>query len=175
MLGSFKRSVIWNECKSKIQTVSTIPAEGGNIDSKRILLNSSFQRVNRLFVMGFNTNTVKRNTDDAESHRRYFLPRIEIKDYNVLIDERSFDDQNINDSITRYNELLKLTTGKSEDYTTGCLIDHDYYINDYNIAAVDLSHQAILNLDPKSIQAGQHLRAQILTVLEFSKGTVKVY
>ena len=103
---SFKRSVIWNEYKSKIQTVSTIPPEGGNFDTKIILLDSSFQRVNRLFVMGFNTNTVTRNTDDAESHRIYFLPRIEIKDYNVLIDERNFDDQNINDSITRYNELL---------------------------------------------------------------------
>ena len=53
---------------------------------------------------------------------------MEIKDYNVLIDGRNFYDQNINNSITRYNELLKLTTGKSEDYTTGCLIDYDWYI-----------------------------------------------
>ena len=52
---------------------------------------------------------------------------MEIKDYNVSIDG-NFYDQNINNSITRYNELLKLTTGKSEDYTTGCLIDYDWYI-----------------------------------------------
>ena len=66
--------------------------------------------------MGFDINTVKRNSDDPESHQSYYLPRTEIKDYNVLIDGRNFYDQNINDSITRYNEFLKLTTGKSEDH-----------------------------------------------------------
>ena len=74
--------------------------------------------------MGFDANTVERNTGEENSHRKYFLPRIEIKDYNVLIDGINFYDQNINESITRYNEILKLTTGKSEDHTTGCLIDY---------------------------------------------------
>ena len=37
----FKRSVFWNEYKSKIQAITT-----GN--AKRILLDSSFQGVNRL-------------------------------------------------------------------------------------------------------------------------------
>ena len=152
LLGeNFKRSVIWNEYKSKIQTVSTIAGEGGNADTERISLDRSFQGVNRLFVMVFDGNTVSRNTDDPESHQRYFLPRIEIKDYNVLIDGRNFYDQSINDSITRDNKLLKLTTGKSEDYTTGCLIDYDWYAKVYNIVAVDLSHQAVLNSDPKAI------------------------
>ena len=32
-----------------------------------------------------------------------------------------------------------MTTGSSEDYSTGCLLDYDYYIKDFNIAAVDLS------------------------------------
>ena len=113
--NSFKRSVIWNEYKSKIQTVRTGDL-AENIDTKRILLDPSYQGVNRLFVMGFDINTVKRNSNDPESHQSYYLPRIEIKDYNVLIDGRNFYDQNINDSITRYNEFLKLTTGKSEDH-----------------------------------------------------------
>ena len=103
-------SVFWNEYKSKIQAVTTENA-AENIDTKRILLNSSFQGVNRLFVMGFDTNTVKRNSE--KSHRRYVLPRIDIKDYNFLIDGRSFYDQNISDKITRYNELSKLTTVKA--------------------------------------------------------------
>ena len=99
--------------------------------------------------------------------------------YNFLIDVRNFYDQIINDSITRYNELLRLTTGKSEDYTTGCLIDYDYYINNHNIIAVDLSHQAVLDSDPKEIQQiefiykiGRDLTAQILIVLEKEKETV---
>ena len=75
----------------------------------------SFQGVNKLFVVGFDNNTVKRNNGDTESYRRYFLTRVEIKDYNRLIDGRNFYDQNISDKITRYNELIRLTTGKSED------------------------------------------------------------
>ena len=38
--------------------------------------------------MGFDHNTVKRNTGDRESHKKYFLPRVEIKDYNVLNDDK---------------------------------------------------------------------------------------
>ena len=77
------------------------------------MLDSSFSRVNKLFVMGFDNGSVKRNNAGAESHRRYFLPRVEIKDYNVLIDRRNFYDQNISGNITRYNELVKLTTEKN--------------------------------------------------------------
>ena len=50
--------------------------------------------------MGFNIDTVETNSNNAISHRRYFLPRIEIEDYNVLIGGRNFYDQRINDSIT---------------------------------------------------------------------------
>ena len=75
--------------------------------------------------MGFDNDSVKRNISDLQSHRKYYLPRVEIKDFNVLIDGRNFYDQNINDSITRYTELLKFTTGRSEDYSIRCLFDCD--------------------------------------------------
>ena len=92
--------------------------------------------------------------------------------------------------MTRYNELLKLTTGRSEYYTTGCLIDYDYYINDYNILPISLKQQENLDSHSKAIQQIEFIykldndkRAQILTilekekeaVLEFIKGAVKVY
>ena len=181
----FKRSVIRNEYKTKIETVRQ-----NDNNFKRTLLDASYSGVNRLFAMGFNNSNIKRNSNDPLSHRRYYLLRMEIKDYNVLIDGRNFYDQNINNSITRHNELLKLTTGKSEDYTTGCLTDYDWYIKDFNIDAVDLSHQAVLDSDPKAIQEIEFIykltngtEQQILpvlekekeTILEFSKGTVKVY
>ena len=162
--------------KSKIQTITSAAAEEGNNSTKRVVLDTSFQSVSRLFVMGFDNDSIKRNNEDPQSHRRYCLPRIEIKDYNVLIDGRNFYDQNINDSITRYTELLKFTTGRSEDYSTGSLTDYNYYIKDYNIAAIDLSHQPVLNSDPKVIQQieciyklGNHVRANILTALEKEK------
>ena len=84
--------------------------------------------------------------------------------------------------------MLKLTTGKSEDYTTGCLLDFQYYKDHYNIVAVNLSKQAILDSDPKGIQQiesiytlDNNITVQILilekekqTILEFSKGNVKI-
>ena len=160
----------------EIETVTTVAAEGGNTNTKRIVFGTSFQVVNGLFIAWFDSNSVKRNTADPESHRRYYLPRVEIKDCNLLIDGRNFYDQNSNDSITRYTELLKFITGRSEDYSTLSLIDYDYYIKDYNIAAIDLSHQSVLNSDPKAIQQiefiyklGNDVRANILTVLEKRK------
>ena len=97
----FERSVFWNEYKSAIQTVTQ--ARNDN-NFKRIMLDASYPGVNRLFVMGFN------HTDGAfkverNSHRKYFLPRTEIKDYNVLIDGRNFYDQNINDELKKYEEV----------------------------------------------------------------------
>ena len=141
----FKRSVLWNEYKSKVQRVVSGTADQ-NTNPKRIMLDSSFQGVNRLFVAGLDTNNNKND------HTKYFLPTTEIKDYNVLIDGRNFYDQNVNDKIARYNKLLKVTTGKGEDYTTGCLLDYQYYTKSYNIVAVSLSKQSILDSDAKRVQ-----------------------
>ena len=95
-----------------------------------------------------------------------------------MIDGRNHYDQSINDSVTRYTELLKFTTGRSEDFSTGCLLDYDWYLKYFNIAAVELSHQSVLNSDPEIIQQiefvyklGANLRADILTVLEKEKQT----
>ena len=54
--------------------------------------------------------------------------------------------------LVRYNELLKMTTGRSEDYSTGCLLDYDYYLKDFNIVGIDLSQQAVLDSDPEISQ-----------------------
>ena len=112
LLGEgFERTVIWNEYKSKIETVN-VAANDNNF--KRTSLDTSFQGVSRLFAAAYEIG------DHQHSRRRYYLPGVEIKDYNVLIDGRNFYDQNVNSSIVRYNELLKITTERSEDYSTGC-------------------------------------------------------
>ena len=186
----FERTVPWNEYKSKIERV-TIP-QNGNI-FKRTTLDVSFQGMSKLFAAAYETDDIQRNASIEESRRRYYLTRAETKDYNVLIDGRNFYDQNVNSSIVRYNELLKMTTGRSEDYSTGCLLDYDYYIKNFNIVGRDLSHQAFLDSDPKINQqiefvyklpsGNAAINYDLLTVLEmekqtdlkFSEGTVKVY
>ena len=185
----FKRNVVWNEYKSKIEEV-TIPQTDM---FRRTTLDVSLQGVSKLFAASYETDDIERNANIEESRRRYYLPRAEIKDYNVSIDGRHFYDQNVNSSIVRYNEFLKMTTGRSEDYSTGCLLDYDYYIKDFNIVGIDLSHQAVLDSDPKINQqiefvyklpsGNAAINYNLLTVLEkekqtvlkFSEGTVKVY
>ena len=160
---------------------------------KRTTLDTSFQGVSRLLIAAYETDDVRRNTNHEHSRRRYYLPTAEIKDYNVLMDGRNFYDQNVNSSIVRYNELLKMTTGRSEDYSTRCLLDYNYYIKDFNVVGIDLSHQAVIDSGSKinqqiefiyKLQSGNAvMNYDLLTVLEkekqivlkFSEGTVKVY
>ena len=82
----------------------------------------------------------------------YFLPRGEIKNYNVLINGRNFYDQPINDLIKQYDEVKKLSTGYGDDYTTGCLLDYAYFKDNYRLIAVDLSKKKASNPDSSAIQ-----------------------
>ena len=186
----FERTVVWNEYKSKIEEL-TIPQNDNMF--RGITLDASFQGVSKLFVAAYETRNTQGNTNNQHSRNRYYLPRAEIKDYNVLIGGRYFYDQNVNRSIVRYNELLKMATGRSEDYSTRCLLDYDYYIKDFKIVGINLSHQAVLDSDAKINQqiesvyklpsGNAAINYNLLTVLEkekqtvlkFSEGTAKVY
>ena len=103
----FKRSIYWNEYKSKIETK---PAN--NQTSTRFTLDTSFQGVNRLFVLAFNNANNDDNRVQRSSRTKYFLPRVRITSYNVLIDGGNFYDQAISDEIRKYDEIGKITTGK---------------------------------------------------------------
>ena len=78
---------------------------------------------------------------ERNSYRKYFLPRVDITGYNVLIDGRKFYDQPISDQIRKYNEVRKIATGKGDDYATGCLLDYKYFKENYQLIADDLSKQ----------------------------------
>ena len=168
----FKRSVYWNEYKSKIETKT---ADDNNVT--RFPLDASFQGVNRLLVLAFENTENGDKKVERESHREYFLPRVNITNYNVLIDGRNFYDQPINDQIKKYDEIRKIATGKGDDYTTGCLIDYQYFKDHYQLIAVDLSTQKELDADPRAIQQIEFYGklgtdSQVFTVLEKSKETV---
>ena len=78
--------------------------------------------MNRLFVLAFDNTENGNKKVERDSHRKYFLPILDMTNYNVLIDGRKFDDQPINDQIKKYDEIRKIATGKGDDYTTGCLL-----------------------------------------------------
>ena len=100
------------------------------------MLDASFQGVNRLLVLAFNNTNNDANKIERDSHRKYFLPRVNIINDNVLIDGRNFYDQ-----IEKYDEIRKIARGKGDDYTTGCLLDYQYLKDHYQLIAVDLSKQ----------------------------------
>ena len=130
----FKRSVYWNEYKSKIETKT---ADNNNV--ARFPLDASFQGFNRLFLLAFNNVNNDANRVQRDSHRKYFLPSVNITNYNVLIDGRNFYDQPINDQIKKSDEIRKIATGKGDDYTTGCLLDYQYFKYNYQLIAGNLS------------------------------------
>ena len=63
--------------------------------------------MNRLFVLAFDNTENGNKKVERDSHRRYFLPRVDITNYNVLIHCRNFYGQPINDQIKKYDELSK--------------------------------------------------------------------
>ena len=56
---------------------------------------------------------------NENSYRKYFLPRLKIKNYNIEIDGGDFYDQPINDLVKQYDEIRKISTGQGDDYKTG--------------------------------------------------------
>ena len=83
--------------------------------------------------------------------KKYFLPREETNNYNVLIDGRNFYDQPINDSVKQYDVVRKISTGQGDDYTTECFLDYAHFKDNYRLIAVDLSKQKALDPGPRTI------------------------
>ena len=179
----FQRSIYWNEYKTKELTVDSDANNANNV--RYINLDPSFQGVNRLFVMAYSRLA---NQHTRDGRRKYYLPRIDLNRYNVIIDGRKFYDNPIESDIEKCRELKKVMIGKGEDYTTGSLLDYNYFKKHYKLVAVDLSKQKELDADPRAIQQiefkymlGTNSTIYLVfekskeTILEFYKGTVQVY
>ena len=180
----FQRSVYWNEYKTKGETKT---ADANNF--KYISLDPSFQGVNRLFVMVYNKlDAANDDQFNRNSKRVYYFPRNDLNKYNVIIYGRNFYDNPIESDIEKYRELEKVMIGKGEDYTTGSLLDYNYFLKHYKLVAVDLYKQKELDADPRAIQQIEFkymlptnsniywiLEKSKETALEFYKRTVKVY
>ena len=173
--SGFKRVINWNKYLSKPELLAQNP----NLNH---LVEPSFQGVNRLFVLAFE------NDDHRISTKRYNLPTVEIKDYNMMINGENFFDQSIKNNKVTYENIRKIATGQGDDYTTCCLLDYSYFADTYKMIAVDLSKQQALDADPRAIQQinfianldrARNTRVYFIlkeakeTILDFSQGTVK--
>ena len=117
------------------------------------------------------------NINNENSYRKYFLPRLKIKNYNIEIDGRNFFDEPINDLIRKYDEIRKISTGQGDDYTTGCLLDFAYFEKNYRLIVVDLRKEKALDSDSRAIQqiiftGNSDNTIRVCYVLEQSKETI---
>ena len=148
----FSRSAYWNEYQAKIETRTL-----DDNSLTRFPLDPAFQGVRRLLVLAFNNTTDNDNnpindTVFKSNHRKYFLPKVNITNCNALIDERNFYDLPIDYLIKQYDGIRKISAGQGDDYTTGCLLDYQYFKDYYNLIAVDIIKQKELDADSRAIQ-----------------------
>ena len=121
--SGFKRVINWNKYLSKPELIRRNP----NLNH---LVEPSFQGINRLFVLAFE------NDEDRIDHEKSYLPNVEIKDSNIMINGENFFDQPIKNKKTTYKNIRKIATGQGDDYATGCLLDYPYFLDTYKMIAV---------------------------------------
>ena len=86
-----------------------------------------------MFVLSFE------NEDDITSCSKYYVPNVQIKNSNVLIDGKSFFDMPKKNNEKTYEQINEM--GRNNDYTTGNLLDYEYFSKHYKLIAIDLSKQ----------------------------------
>ena len=90
------------------------------------LVEPGFQKVNRLFVLAFE------NDAQGISNKRYYLPNVETKEFNGMIDRKNLCDQTTKNKKMTYENIRKIETVQGDDYTTSCLLDYAYFKDKYS-------------------------------------------
>ena len=81
------------------------------------LIDPTFNKVNRLFVLSFE------NEEDRTSFSKYYVPKVEIKDFNVLIDGKSFFDVPVKNKEETYEKIIEIS--ENNDYATCNILDYE--------------------------------------------------
>ena len=149
--SEFKRTIKWNKYRSKVTNQT-------KTNHLNYLIDPTFAKVNRLFVLSF------KNEEDGTSFSKYYVPKIEIKNFNVLIDGKRFFDVPVKNKEEAYEKIMSIS--KNNDYTTGNLLDYEYFSKHYKLIVIDLSKQIELE--------NRDLRQQIIFLgkLEDDKATM---
>ena len=160
--SEFKREIIWNKYRSQMTT------EAVNNNSN-ILIDPTFTNVNKLFVLAY------QNADDRQSFSQFYLPRVMVKDYNVIIDKLAFFDLPIKTEEEAYEKIIDIS--RNNEFTTGNLLDYDYFKNHYKLIAIDLSKQQVLQENEDLIQQINFIgrleeAANVFIIIEKKENTI---
>ena len=108
------------------------------------LIDPIFTNVNRLFVLAYQT------ADDRQSLSQFYLPKVMVKDFNVIINKLAFFDLPVKTEEEAYEKIIDIS--RNNEYTTGNLLDYDYFKKYYKLIAIDLSKQQALQENEDLIQ-----------------------
>ena len=124
--SGFKKTMKWNKYRSQM----TIQPQNNNLN---YLIDPTFTNVNILFVLSFQRIAGKNNTT-RYSFSHYYVPKVEIKGFNVLIDRKSFFNLPVKNEEEAYEKIIDMSN--NNDYTTGILLDFGYFKQNYKLIAM---------------------------------------
>ena len=129
--------MIWNRYRSQMTT----EAVNNNLN---LLIDPTFTNVNRMFVLAY------QNADDRQSFSQFYLTKVLVKDFNVIINKLAFFDLPIKTEEEAYEKIIDIC--RNNEYTTDNLLDYEYFKKHYKLIAIDLSKQQVLQENEDLIQ-----------------------
>ena len=125
-----------------------------------------------MFVLAYG-----QDNNDRQSFSRFYLPNVMVKDYDVIIDKLAFFDLPIKTEEEAYENILDIS--RNDEYTTGNLLDYDYFKKYYKLIAIDLSKQQELEENEDLIQqinfTGRLEQASVFIIIEKKENTILEY
>ena len=130
--SGFKRTIKWNKHRSQM----TVRSNNNNLNH---LIDPTLTKFNRLFVLSFQRIPAENNAakDDRNAFSNYYVPNVEIKDFNVLTGGKRLFDLPVKNEEEAYEKIVEISN--SNDYTTGNLLDFAYFKENCRLVAIDLS------------------------------------
>ena len=116
-------------------------------NNSNIFVDPTFTNVNRLFVQSYATDD---NNYNRQSYSQFYLARVMVKDYNVVIDKLAFFNLPRKTEEEAYEKIIDIS--RNNKYTAGNLLDYDYFKKYYKLIAIDLSKQQVLQGSEDLIQ-----------------------
>ena len=131
-----------------------------------LLIDPTFTIVNRLFVLAY------QNADDRQSFSQFYLPRVMVKNFNVIIDKLAFFNLPIQTEEEAYEKIIDIC--RNNEYTTG---NYDYFKKHYKLIAIDLSKQQVLQENEDLIQQINFIgklekEANVFIIIEKKENTI---
>ena len=102
------------------------------------LIDRTFNKAHRLFVLSFE------NEENRTSFLKYYIPKVEMKYFNALMDGKSFFDVSVKSKEEPYEKIMSIS--KNNNYTNGNLLGYEYLSKHYKLIAIDLSKQIELEI-----------------------------